>query len=154
MASCSTWSHLYPPSTPCTLLRAHKIGRTSALVMNLTGILKSIILVVASAAIWATPMTPTQLIGYGIALVGMFYYSLPPEGLGPQVQAFKTWICEVLAFDSVEETPTWHSRESRFFQSARRCFAKPRYETVPEQGDEERQQAAAARQGEPKDAVA
>lgn len=106
--------------------------------MNLTGILKSIILVVTSAAIWATPVTFIQLVGYGIALAGMFYYSLPPEGLGPQVQAFRAWVGEMLASDS--------AGESRLWQSARRHFAMTtRYESVPRHDAEE---------GQPKDAVA
>lgn len=68
------------------------IGKTSALAMNLTGILKSIILVAASLLVWATPITFTQVLGYGIALAGMFYYSLPPEGLGPHTKAFEAWL--------------------------------------------------------------
>lgn len=60
--------------------------------MNLTGILKSIILVVASLLIWATPITFTQVLGYGIALAGMFYYSLPPEGLRPHTKALEAWL--------------------------------------------------------------
>lgn len=47
--------------------------------MNLTGILKSLLLVVASIVLWATPVTLLQLIGYLLALVGMFYYALPAE---------------------------------------------------------------------------
>lgn len=122
--------------------------------MNLTGILKSIILVVASAAIWATPMTLTQLIGYGIALAGMFYYSLPPEGLGLQAQSFKTWVGEILASDSAGESSTSHSRGLRLLRFASRRFAMTQYETVPEQDDEEGQRAAAAHQREPKNAMA
>lgn len=127
--------------------------------MNLTGILKSIILVAASAAIWVTPVTLTQLIGYGIALVGMFYYSLPPEGLGPQVKAFKAWLSEVLA-SSDPAVGSWSSMyppHQGLVQSARSCFAMTRYETVSTQDDEEGQRRAAAattRQGEHKDAVA
>lgn len=77
-----------------------QIGKTSALAMNLTGILKSIILVAASLLIWATPITFTQVLGYGIALAGMFYYSLPPEGLGPHVKAFEAWLGRVSSGDA------------------------------------------------------
>ncbi|KAK9781907.1 hypothetical protein SCAR479_01778 [Seiridium cardinale] len=52
------------------------IGRTSALAMNLTGILKSILLVVASMVIWNTPMTLLQAVGYLVTLVALFYYSM------------------------------------------------------------------------------
>lgn len=63
--------------------------------MNLTGILKSIILVVASLFIWTTPITFTQVVGWGIALVGMFYYSLPPEGMAPHVKVLEAWVGHV-----------------------------------------------------------
>lgn len=147
-----------------------QIGRTSAPVMNLTGILKSIILVVVSAAIWATPVTWVQLVGYGIALAGMFYYSLPPDGLAagpvPQVlDAFRAWAGQFWA--TCSDSPVGGAIKSpRLFRSVRRYFAATtRYETVPAHGeDEEGQQKAATaattattatmRQGEPKDAVA
>lgn len=60
-----------------------KIGKTSALTMNLTGILKSLLLVAASVVLWSTPITSTQAVGYGIALAGMFYYALPPDSPPP-----------------------------------------------------------------------
>lgn len=63
--------------------------------MNLTGILKSILLVVASLFIWTTPITFTQVVGYGIALVGMFYYSLPPEGMGSHMKTLEAWVGHV-----------------------------------------------------------
>jgi len=52
------------------------IGKTSGLVMTLTGILKNILLVVVSVAIWATPISQLQCLGYSIALAGLVYYSL------------------------------------------------------------------------------
>lgn len=51
--------------------------------MNLTGILKSLLLVASSVLIWATPITLTQAVGYSIALAGMFYYALPPDSPPP-----------------------------------------------------------------------
>lgn len=56
-----------------------KIGKTSALAMNLTGILKSVLLVFAAIVIWNTPITFLQAFGYAIALVGLFIYSLPDD---------------------------------------------------------------------------
>lgn len=56
-----------------------KIGKTSALAMNLTGILKSVLLVFAAIVIWNTPITFLQASGYAIALVGLFIYSLPDD---------------------------------------------------------------------------
>lgn len=56
--------------------------------MNLTGILKSLLLVAASVLIWATPITLVQAVGYGIALAGMFYYALPPDSPPPHTLLF------------------------------------------------------------------
>ncbi|EAQ86568.1 hypothetical protein CHGG_07821 [Chaetomium globosum CBS 148.51] len=52
------------------------IGKTSGLVMTLTGILKNILLVIISVLIWRTNITPLQVLGYAIALAGLLYYSL------------------------------------------------------------------------------
>ncbi|KAK1780387.1 triose-phosphate transporter family-domain-containing protein [Copromyces sp. CBS 386.78] len=52
------------------------IGKTSGLVMTLTGILKNILLVGASVMIWQTSITALQFLGYAIALAGLVYYSL------------------------------------------------------------------------------
>lgn len=56
-----------------------KIGKTSALAMNLTGILKSVLLVFAALIIWDTPITFLQAFGYAIALVGLVVYALPDD---------------------------------------------------------------------------
>lgn len=53
-----------------------QIGRTNALAMSLTGILKSILLIAAAMVIWQTPLTLLQGVGYSIALVAMCYYSM------------------------------------------------------------------------------
>ncbi|KAJ3472476.1 hypothetical protein NLG97_g10957 [Lecanicillium saksenae] len=52
------------------------IGKTSAVVLTLCGVLKDIMLVVASMMIWGTPVSPLQFFGYSIALGGMVYYKL------------------------------------------------------------------------------
>ncbi|KAH6626337.1 triose-phosphate transporter family-domain-containing protein [Chaetomium sp. MPI-SDFR-AT-0129] len=52
------------------------IGKTSGLVMTLTGILKNILLVIISVMIWHTNITWLQCLGYTIALAGLLYYSL------------------------------------------------------------------------------
>ena len=44
--------------------------------MTLTGILKNILLVIASVMIWHTSITFLQFLGYAIALVGLVYYSI------------------------------------------------------------------------------
>ncbi|KAK8047608.1 hypothetical protein PG996_015672 [Apiospora saccharicola] len=50
------------------------IGKTSGLVLHLTGILKNILLVVASVFIWGTAISPVQILGYGMALTGFVFY--------------------------------------------------------------------------------
>ncbi|RFU34605.1 hypothetical protein B7463_g1752, partial [Scytalidium lignicola] len=57
------------------------IGKTSGLVLTLCGVLKDILLVIASMMIWGTIITPLQVFGYGIALSGLVYYKLGAETL-------------------------------------------------------------------------
>ncbi|KAI9816097.1 MAG: hypothetical protein M1832_005180 [Thelocarpon impressellum] len=57
------------------------IGKTSSLVFALCGVLKDILLVVASMMIWGDPVSPLQFFGYSIALGGLMYYKLGAEQL-------------------------------------------------------------------------
>lgn len=57
------------------------IGKTSGLVMTLTGILKNILLIVASVFIWSTSITGLQFVGYTVALGGLVVYSTGLEQL-------------------------------------------------------------------------
>jgi hypothetical protein len=52
-----------------------QIGKTSSLVLTLCGVLKNIIIVLASIVIWNTVVTVTQVAGYMVATVGLLYYS-------------------------------------------------------------------------------
>ncbi|KAI7780411.1 hypothetical protein LA080_016030 [Diaporthe eres] len=47
------------------------IGKTSSLVLTLTGIFKSILLVVAGVLVWGSPIGSLQLFGYSLALAGL-----------------------------------------------------------------------------------
>ncbi|KAJ2992705.1 hypothetical protein NUW58_g2078 [Xylaria curta] len=68
------------------------IGKTSAVVMTLCGVLKDVLLVLASMAIWATPISGLQAFGYSIALGGMIYYKLGGEALkGYASEAGRQW---------------------------------------------------------------
>lgn len=58
-----------------------QIGKTSAVVMTLSGVLKDILLVMASMLIFHDPVTGTQYFGYAIALGGLVYYKLGGEKL-------------------------------------------------------------------------
>ncbi|KAF4450389.1 hypothetical protein F53441_6513 [Fusarium austroafricanum] len=57
------------------------IGKTSGLVMSLSGIFKNILLIVCSVIIWHTALTPIQLLGYTITLHALIYYSFGWENL-------------------------------------------------------------------------
>ncbi|EKG19541.1 protein of unknown function DUF250 [Macrophomina phaseolina MS6] len=52
------------------------IRRTSAVVMTLCGILKNILIVVASMVLFQDPVTVTQAVGFVISLSGLIYYRL------------------------------------------------------------------------------
>lgn len=58
-----------------------QMGKTSALVLTLSGVLKDILLVVASMVIFHDPVAPLQAFGYSIALGGLVYYKLGAEKL-------------------------------------------------------------------------
>ncbi|KAL7957365.1 triose-phosphate transporter family domain-containing protein [Trichoderma compactum] len=73
------------------------IGKTSGLVMTLTGIFKSILLVVASILIWSTQITFLQTVGYTIALAGLTYYSLGYDQLVSLGTAALVWTSEFFA---------------------------------------------------------
>ncbi|KAL6353829.1 hypothetical protein LRP88_12823 [Fusarium phalaenopsidis] len=57
------------------------IGKTSGLVTTLTGIFKNILLIACSTAIWRTEITPIQILGYSISLMGLIYYALGVDKL-------------------------------------------------------------------------
>ncbi|CZT16311.1 related to glucose-6-phosphate/phosphate and phosphoenolpyruvate/phosphate antiporter [Ramularia collo-cygni] len=57
------------------------IGKTSAVVLTLSGVLKDILLVVASMVIFLDPVSPLQFFGYSIALGGLVWYKLGADGV-------------------------------------------------------------------------
>lgn len=62
------------------------------MVLTLCGVLKDIILVVASMIIWGTEVTPLQSFGYSIALIGMIYYKLGYEQIKGHIgNASRQW---------------------------------------------------------------
>ncbi|TDZ35978.1 putative sugar phosphate/phosphate translocator [Colletotrichum trifolii] len=68
------------------------IGKTSSLVLTLCGVLKDVMLVVASMMIWGTQVTGLQFFGYSIALGGMVYYKLGFEQIrGYMGEAGRQW---------------------------------------------------------------
>jgi hypothetical protein len=60
--------------------------------MTLSGVLKDILLVVASMLIFRDPVAPVQFFGYSIALGGLVYYKLGGEKLKEHVgSAQRSW---------------------------------------------------------------
>ena len=49
--------------------------------MTLCGVLKNILLVIASVLIWGTIITFLQILGYGVATCGLIYYGVGYEGV-------------------------------------------------------------------------
>jgi hypothetical protein len=49
--------------------------------MTLCGVLKNILLVIASVLIWGTIITGLQIFGYGVATAGLIYYGVGYEGV-------------------------------------------------------------------------
>ncbi|KAH8733658.1 triose-phosphate transporter family-domain-containing protein [Ilyonectria robusta] len=71
------------------------IGKTSGLVMALSGILKSILLVGTSVLIWNTHISLLQILGYALALVGLVLYSVGYEQILAGVHNAKAWLTSV-----------------------------------------------------------
>ncbi|GAM83858.1 hypothetical protein ANO11243_018480 [Dothideomycetidae sp. 11243] len=69
------------------------IGQTSSLVLTLSGVLKDILLVMASVILFGDPVSGLQIFGYSIALAGLVYYKLGPERLKAYANGiFRKWL--------------------------------------------------------------
>ncbi|KAK2002689.1 triose-phosphate transporter [Colletotrichum falcatum] len=79
------------------------IGKTSGLVMTLTGILKNILLIIASVIIWKTNITFMQFVGYAIALFGLVIYSTGWEQLKSSGIGAITWVRTAWNSHSLDE---------------------------------------------------
>ncbi|CAG8972082.1 hypothetical protein HYALB_00004948 [Hymenoscyphus albidus] len=79
------------------------IGKTSGLVMTLCGVLKNILLVVASILIWATIITPIQFFGYSIALCGLVYYGVGYDGIMTYYKTTKEFAQKILSGSSAQD---------------------------------------------------
>jgi drug/metabolite transporter (DMT)-like permease len=81
------------------------IGRTSGLVTTLTGIFKNILLIVASVVLWGTPISTLQVIGYGIGLAGLIYYSFGYEKIAAGCVVTGTWISSLFGGNGGKVSP-------------------------------------------------
>ncbi|KAG8361500.1 hypothetical protein FVEN_g698 [Fusarium venenatum] len=67
------------------------IGKTSGLVMSLSGIFKNILLVICSVLIWHVTITPIQLLGYSITLCALVYYAFGQERIFEAYLSLINW---------------------------------------------------------------
>ncbi|KAI5865485.1 TPT-domain-containing protein [Durotheca rogersii] len=81
------------------------IGKTSGLVLVLTGIFKNILLVVVAVVIWGTPVTPLQMLGYGIALFGLLLYQSGWQDINQSLRAGITWAGGFSRFKLLAQKP-------------------------------------------------
>ncbi|CAJ2507747.1 Uu.00g089330.m01.CDS01 [Anthostomella pinea] len=88
------------------------IGKTSSLVLVLTGILKNILLVAAAVVIWGTSIASIQLVGYGLALGGLVLYQSSWQELQANYNASIQW--------ARDRSTTRGTREIRFPPFARK----------------------------------
>lgn len=100
------------PEDP-TLLTTHptQIGKTSGLVMTLTGILKNILLVIVSVMIWHTNISGLQFLGYAIALAGLVYYSIGWDQLTTLAQS--VWVYARGGYEAVRGSPSAGGEENQ-----------------------------------------
>ena len=68
------------------------IHSAGSLVLTLSGVLKDIILIVMSVIVLHSVMTTTQILGYGIALVGLVWFK--QKGTGSPLTNLKIWVDE------------------------------------------------------------
>jgi len=79
-----------------------QIGKTSGLVLTLTGILKNVLLIVASVIIWHNTITFIQFLGYAIAVGGLIVYSDSVKW--EHVQKVQTWVKDKLEHPHLDES--------------------------------------------------
>lgn len=69
--------------------------------MTLSGIFKSILLVVTGVIIWGTPIGGVQMFGYLVALFGLFIYSVPSDRIKEYAASCKArWLATTVDSDS------------------------------------------------------
>lgn len=78
-----------------------QIGKTSSLVLTLSGILKDIILVATSIMMWNTPVTSLQTCGYTIALGGLLAYKTGADNIKEIIVAVP---CSRIRLETMKKT--------------------------------------------------
>lgn len=92
--------------------------------MTLTGIFKSILLVITSVLIWGTPVSPLQSLGYSTALAGLCSYSLGPDQVSSIIQTASSWSSDALGLSRQNTViKGYTSPYSAWTQERRRAIA-------------------------------
>ncbi|KAH7139832.1 DUF250 domain membrane protein [Dactylonectria estremocensis] len=102
----SVWLMLFASSAVALLLNLtlmSLIKQTSAVVMSLAAILKNILLVICSVVIWQTTISTIQLVGYGISLTALAYYSLGYRGVKEACSSTASWVSALFKSSSDEK---------------------------------------------------
>uniref|UniRef100_A0A7R9VSQ7 Sugar phosphate transporter domain-containing protein n=1 Tax=Chlamydomonas euryale TaxID=1486919 RepID=A0A7R9VSQ7_9CHLO len=81
------------------------IGKTSALTMNIAGVVKDWLLIGLSVAIFGNAVTPIQLFGYGISFLGVCYYNYQ------KISAMKTSSAPSSRASDKEHAPSGNGEE-------------------------------------------
>ncbi|GAA5930150.1 uncharacterized protein JCM15063_004729 [Sporobolomyces koalae] len=68
------------------------IGCASSLVLTLSGVLKDILLVTGAVFLFGNVVTYTQMLGYAIALIGLFVFKTPPDVLAGYVASLRSMV--------------------------------------------------------------
>ncbi|TLS26938.1 hypothetical protein PpBr36_04510 [Pyricularia pennisetigena] len=79
------------------------IGKTSSLVLTLSGILKNILLIVVAVLFYAEKVTFIQFVGYSIALAALTYYSLGWDVIKSRSVAAADWTRAMFSSSGVED---------------------------------------------------
>jgi hypothetical protein len=78
--------------------------------MTLCGVLKNILLVLASVLLWGTIIMPLQILGYTIALAGLIYYGIGYEGIQTSYSYTSKYAKQLWEGEKMFETATTASR--------------------------------------------
>ena len=85
-----------------------QIGKTSSLVMTLSGVLKDILLVLCSMTIFRDPVSPLQAFGYSIALLGLIYYKFGADKMKEYVgQGQRSWADFTMRHPALRRVLMW-----------------------------------------------
>lgn len=88
-------------------LTSSQIGKTSSLVLTLSGVLKNIMIVFASMLLFHDPVSGLQFFGFTVALGGLVYYQLGgAPAFSGYWQAFRAQYGDSKSISLAERSPS------------------------------------------------